>query len=605
MSDEWKEITIKKPRKTFILGLLHLKCRSTRFKSQSDHVMSEAYMIDRPLVVKLNIQYESQDIRRNQNSWKLKHKNAQIDCKVILPDSLNCQVSEDHYYTLRLVEPRFIKPPEIYNVIVEQGTSYATYEGLVVGYLYDTVEVIKRVKVIPPKRKVRILASGKPNEKVNLNGKVYSTPCEVELETGEYLLSIDKSSFVESGKTYFFKSWSDGVPLSTRTVKISGNKTIRPIYEERHSSSSSNDNDNSNRNDGTSLFSGCLSFIGWTIVLGLILFLVVVPLISLGSGIIPFILIIGVILFFIRFGFVIISGISTALRWIGPIIGVILLGFFIAGLLKKPSIRESKAKDTKKEVKRFKPIEVDKKDPLNENDVVFDTIISQYREWEDYNGNKFSTEVKTYLDDVKAINQYRNQYASVTSFSDFNELYLDLVNFGVGRSSFDLLYQNLDTIRVSRNLDRLQFAEMVVSMVQDVPYVLILPNECNHQQYSDMYVREYLLSDQPCTPFVKNGLYSPEEFAATLEGDCDTRTLFLFRVLAHYDYDVRIFNNENIGHSILGVNLGQMIGHTKVSDNLPYTLWETTAFGLKPGAYTPFIKNLNNWKTAIYIDYDN
>ncbi|HWK02586.1 MAG TPA: hypothetical protein VNS58_03095 [Puia sp.] len=94
-------------------------------------------------------------------------------------------------------------------------------------------------------------------------------------------------------------------------------------------------------------------------------------------------------------------------------------------------------------------------------------------------------------------------------------------------------------------LDPVAFAKVVVSFVQDIPYVLILDRDCNPDLYSDPFTQRYLrTSDASCSSFQRFGINTPVEFMGTLKGDCDSRTLLLFTLLDHYGYDVAILSSE-------------------------------------------------------------
>jgi hypothetical protein len=59
--------------------------------------------------------------------------------------------------------------------------------------------------------------------------------------------------------------------------------------------------------------------------------------------------------------------------------------------------------------------------------------------------------------------------------------------------------------------------------------------------YADNFIRNYLSSnDAKCDGYERFGINTPVEFIATLQGDCDTRTLLLYTILAHYGYDVAL-----------------------------------------------------------------
>ena len=85
---------------------------------------------------------------------------------------------------------------------------------------------------------------------------------------------------------------------------------------------------------------------------------------------------------------------------------------------------------------------------------------------------------------------------------------------------------------------------------------------------------------------------------ATLQGDCDTRTLLLYTILAHYGYDVVLMSSEFYNHSLIGINLPYE-GVSYTYNNQRYILWETTNTNIKPGILPNEISNINYWRISL------
>ena len=83
------------------------------------------------------------------------------------------------------------------------------------------------------------------------------------------------------------------------------------------------------------------------------------------------------------------------------------------------------------------------------------------------------------------------------------------------------------------------------------------------------------------------------------EGDCDTRTIFLYTLLKKYNYDVVILNSIVYKHSILGINLPTSGSNYKYDNGRRYYAWETTAKDMKRGLMSPSWSNMNNWFIAL------
>jgi hypothetical protein len=161
------------------------------------------------------------------------------------------------------------------------------------------------------------------------------------------------------------------------------------------------------------------------------------------------------------------------------------------------------------------------------------------------------------------------------------------------------VYHLFDSIRSAQHLPTDKFAELIVSFVQEIPYAVVLPEACNASLYSDQFIRKYLATpNAKCDGYQKFGINTPVEFMASLNGDCDTRTLLLYTVLSHYKYDIALLSSEYYNHSLIGINLPYS-GVAFISGSKRYVLWETTTSGIRPGAVPYEISNLNYWRISL------
>ena len=96
----------------------------------------------------------------------------------------------------------------------------------------------------------------------------------------------------------------------------------------------------------------------------------------------------------------------------------------------------------------------------------------------------------------------------------------------------------------------------------------------------------------------KFGINTPIEFMSNLMGDCDSRTLLIYTILEHYNYDVVILSSEHYLHSMIGINL-PIDGSYYESNNRKYIFWETTSPGLEPGILPQQFSNLNFWRISL------
>ena len=336
---------------------------------------------------------------------------------------------------------------------------------------------------------------------------------------------------------------------------------------------------------GQGCFSSLIGLIG--IILGVIFFLLVLPQLVL---ILPFLL----ILFLLNF----IP--NSILVWLFRIIGLVLLVWFIVSLIQffskssttfipKPSVietpRESETQTT--------PI-IDSTTNIAQPD----TLIKHFRTCEDYDGNQYEGYIYTKNSDyIDSKNYKSNLRKTLNTPSEYDEvIYLLKEN---DKNNLDGVYQLFDSISEKKQFSDLKFAELIVSFVQDISYALIVPDDCDPRLYDDEFVKEYLSSDNPrCDGFEKFGINTPVEFMSNLYGDCDSRTLLLYTILAHYGFDVALMSSEYYSHSIIGINL-PISGIAYKYQNQRYVLWETTAPNVKAGVLPEEISNLNYWRISL------
>lgn len=227
-----------------------------------------------------------------------------------------------------------------------------------------------------------------------------------------------------------------------------------------------------------------------------------------------------------------------------------------------------------------------------------DSIIVHYREWKDYDGNQYSGNVWIKTSDcLKSQNFKRNLSISENSPLGYDNMLYELKEND--KNTLNGIYQLFDSLKKVNAPSREKFAEMLVSFVQDIPYTIILPEGCDPSLYTDNYIKSYLNSaNASCDGYQKFGINSPAEFMASLKGDCDTRSLFLYTVLSHYKYDVALLSSEQYSHSILGINLNYS-GKAYTYKNQRYVFWETTAANIKPGILSKEISNINYWRISL------
>lgn len=232
------------------------------------------------------------------------------------------------------------------------------------------------------------------------------------------------------------------------------------------------------------------------------------------------------------------------------------------------------------------------------NDVKYrDTLITHKMSWQDYDGKDYQGEFWTKKSDYIQSNTYKNTLAVNEEPSEYDKtIYLLKEN---DKLKLNGVYQMFDKILSEQKPTKNHFSEIIVSFVQHIPYAAILPLDCNPLSYQDDFLRKYLSSPEAkCDAFQKFGINTPVEFMTNLNGDCDTRTLLLYTILSHYDYDVTLLSSDYYRHSLLGISLPYE-GTVYNYQNQRYILWETTNKNIRPGVIPNEISDTNHWKISL------
>lgn len=551
---EFHKITYetKTPRRTFILGDIKGKYRGALLGYSDEFYNSDFYdfeiyeaLVD-VLQSSKNIPFDSEC---NKDQFPREK----------LPELLKVHVEQaGEYFELGIIEPkicRFASNKKLHQI--EGNEIFGSFTGTITGYIFD-YEISYHDEVVLIEKLV-----------------------EHEIEPEEIKpLHVCKSNGIKTGKSdiknnytryeYFCKYHQD---------KVWGNWIFNgkkePIFE-------------------PGCFSSILYFIGFIILALLII------------TIFPGLLYIGAFLLF----FWLINIIANNFRWIFNIIGILFLIGFLASMInvftgsRHTSYPNPVVVNNPRETKPFvDPIVddafVDDSPVVNENEPIQkDSLIKHYREWKDYDGNLYQGYYTMKLNDYRKSKFFKNNL----SVNSSNERGYDKVVYQLkenDKSSLGGLYKMLDSIGTNNKLNKKDFAEMVVSFVQDIPYALILSDGCDPSLYSDRFTRNYLLSNKGyCDGNQRFGINAPAEFMTNLKGDCDSRSLLLYTIFSHYNYDVALMSSEFYGHSILGINL-PINGLSYPYKNQNYVLWETTASGLRPGQISNEMSNINNWRISL------
>ncbi|WP_106793373.1 hypothetical protein [Aquimarina sp. Aq78] len=232
---------------------------------------------------------------------------------------------------------------------------------------------------------------------------------------------------------------------------------------------------------------------------------------------------------------------------------------------------------------------------LEEGDSI--VLLRQDRQWTDNYGNtfkgKFSIREKDYFSSKK---EYLNTMQKHKQRS-WGKLYQYLATSDTPR--LDLILEELTTIKNTNKLNQFEFAEMVVTFIQDIPYSFVFENDCESPEKYEESIRVILEECSDCCigniPF---GIQNPVGFMGNLKGDCDTRTVIIYAILSHFGYDVAILNSDYYKHSVLGLHIPAK-GIYKMQNGKRYYIWETTNKHFTIGTLPKNFDNINHWHIVL------
>ncbi|EDP97941.1 hypothetical protein U8527_18280 [Kordia algicida OT-1] len=213
-----------------------------------------------------------------------------------------------------------------------------------------------------------------------------------------------------------------------------------------------------------------------------------------------------------------------------------------------------------------------------EGDKTIRYIINKLR-WKDFDGDWYRMNFKIAENGVQASKQNREKYRYTRQFT-WGNFYKNMADHD--RPLLEHLYTSFSKIQKEKKMNRRKFAEFIITSIQNIQYNYIKSTPCDGTE------------DYPCVGNVRLGIFAPAEFSANLTGDCDSRTVLLFVILAKFNYDVAILNSNEYRHSVLGINLPAR-GKSKTYNRKKYYFVETTAKGCTIGYLPSNVSNINFW----------
>jgi len=232
---------------------------------------------------------------------------------------------------------------------------------------------------------------------------------------------------------------------------------------------------------------------------------------------------------------------------------------------------------------------------VENNDTI--AVYSNNRTWRDNYGNNYSGELSVRTQDFLRLQNHIASYVPPSSANFWGNLY-DYID-RKDTPSLDLVAKTFQNINTQSKLNQMEFAEMVVSCIQDIPYSFVFQEECLPAHYYEDSIKD-ILEECPdcCIGNIMYGIQNPVSFIQNLKGDCDTRTVIIYSILKDFGYDVAILNSEFYRHSILGINLPAS-GLHKIYNGKKYVLWETTAKHFEVGYLSPNFNDVSHWNVVL------
>ncbi|WP_160114793.1 hypothetical protein [Aquimarina sp. AU474] len=220
-------------------------------------------------------------------------------------------------------------------------------------------------------------------------------------------------------------------------------------------------------------------------------------------------------------------------------------------------------------------------------------LLSQQREWKDNYGNSFEGNFSVREQDYTiSKKEYFDNRSKHRKFS-WGNLYQSLAVADTPR--LDLILKKLEEIQASQTLNRFEFADMVVTFIQDIPYALVFESHCESPEKYEPSIRSILeRCPDCCIGGIPYGIQNPVGFMGNLKGDCDTRTVIIYAILSHFGYNVAILNSDYYKHSILGLEIPAK-GTYKLHNGKRYYVWETTNKHFTIGTLPRSFNNINHW----------
>jgi len=229
-----------------------------------------------------------------------------------------------------------------------------------------------------------------------------------------------------------------------------------------------------------------------------------------------------------------------------------------------------------------------------------DSLITHFLKWQDYAGKSYEGSISI---SVAALRNAIAMHSEMSRnfYQGMSVVYKTMLDYDSSRLNY--LYKTFDSIKAANKLDEVAFSQVLVSAIQSQPYFLVLDKGCD-ENYSDNFTRNFLANctTDCCIGYELFGVRSPVEFLSDLKGDCDTRSLLLYEVFRHYNYNVALLTSNYYKHAIIAVNFTEPVNQLGVSITIgdkKYFMWETTSPDLNYGELSSNFNNLAYWDISL------
>jgi hypothetical protein len=463
--------------------------------------------------------------------------------KVPLPQPVRCVVmigGNEEHYDLHLADIR-IKDPRITNVTPHDKGNLATLQGFVYAYTFEENE-----------KEVEETVEECFGETGNTERK--------EEDGHNYI----RKEYFNADCSRYWGQW-EKQPIITQTDPNGYRKRARGLLA---------------TNDGCGQWS---AFIPW------IIFACLFP--RLGLAILGFLIVMWL--------FSLVIGSLGSFRGFFSLLSLLFVGFLLYAVFFGSHATRSTVKYAPR--KAYDTLYTENKKVTEANNTNKDELISHYIKWSDYDDHVYETTLSILRSEVNEA-AVAHEELKIQPKNSLAQVYHQLIT--EDDPKLQRIYHVFDSIKTNARLDAAQFAAMMVSCIQSIPYYLVLDQSCDARKYQNAFITEFLnqCTGECCVGYAKYGVRSPAEFVGDLKGDCDTRALIIYLLLKKFNYDVALLTSQYYQHALVAVHFNSQYENEHVAmpiNNKLYYMWETTQAGMTPGEIPLAYRDIKRWNVDL------